>query len=412
MAIHDSDITPASISDVVSTNATKGNYFSIFHKEEAEVEQASKQDIFVVKHTDLIKMTYKNVVADQKVDYATIRDHSNKSFTSSKSVTFFNLSKNHVVYVQDSSNVVIPVMPVTNMYEFSPTGNTPYEHLVIVEKYQFGSVDAAKIGLELICKSLNDRPGLSTSPELIQMRDNLREAIMSHSRDTTYNKTSYIRLYVTRRVTMTELRNTSRLYIPNLNIIVSLDKDICKLWHPTSVEGSREKARKGSIKDKAMPEFKETFELHMDLVDNDNKISSRYVNLFGKLTRIDPKCDPMRANGLYISRAISGMDIPEAKKYYTFEELSELNIYSTEEDALTYGSPELIAEKLKHDKSINEAYHAKITSDVRIKTEAEKADVEIAKMKYETIANVIKTVAAVVSATVVIATAIAKYKSK
>ena len=413
MAIHDSDMSPSSISDVVSSNKhTKGNYFSIFNKEEVANETVAKRDIFVVKHNDLINMVYKYVAADQKVDYDTINNHSHKSYAFSKKVTYHNLSKNHILYVQDSSNVVIPVMPVSNLYEYSPTGSTPYEHVIISEEYTFGSDVAAEHGLDLIIKSLNDRPGFSTSPELLQMRDNLRAAIMAHRRDTSYNKTTQIKLYVTRRVTMNELRNSPRIYIPNLNVIVSLDENIYKIAHPTSVEGSRTKAKKGDIRDKSMPEFNETFELHMDLIDNDNKISSRYVNLFGKLVRIDPKRDPMRANGLYISQTLAGADLPETKKYYSFDELCELNIYNTEEDAVTYGSPDLIAEQLKRDKSYNEAYHAKVTSDVRIKTEAEKADVEIAKMKYETTANAIKTVAAVVSAAVVITTAIAKYKSK
>ena len=424
MAIHDLDNpgthinsgTPAmsstKVTDIVNENAhTKGNYFGIFNKQQVEHEENSKEEVFTVKHKDLINVVYKYVAADFKVDYPTIRDFTNKSFTFSKTVTYYNLSKNHILYVQDSNNCVMPVLPVTNLYEYSTNGCPPMEHIVISEEYKFGNSKAAEHALDMIIKSLNNRKGLSVSPELIQMRDNLRAAIMSHNSDTNYNKTQTVKLYVTRRVTMTELRAYGRLYIPNMNVILSLDSDIYKIAHPTSVEGSREKARKGDLRDTSMPEFNESFELHMDLIDNDSKISSRWVNVLGKLVRIDPKKDAMRASGLYVSRSLGGMDIPDCKKFYTLDELKELNLYSTEEDALTHGDPSLIAEKLKHSKSVNEAYHAKVTSETKIQQEVNKSEAEIAKMKYDTINNIVKVVGAVVSFAVICATAIAKINS-
>ena len=108
----------------------------------------------------------------------------------------------------------------------------------------------------------------------------------------------------------------------------------------------------------------------------------------------------MRANGLYITRSLGGLDVPGTKKYYTFDELPDLKIYNTEEDAITYGNPELLAERLKRDKSYNEAYHAKVTSDVKINTEKDKSEVEIAKIKYDAYSNVIKFLISVVTATV------------
>jgi hypothetical protein len=90
------------------------------------------------------------------------------------------------------------------------------------------------------------------------------------------------------------------------------------------------------------------------------------------------------------------------------DELKELNLYSTEEDAVTHGDPSLIAEKLKHSKSVNEAYHAKVTSETKIQQEVNKSEAEIAKMKYDTINNIVKVVGAVVSFAVICATDIAK----
>ena len=141
MAIHDLDNpgthinsgTPAmsstKVTDIVNENAhTKGNYFGIFNKQQVEHEENSKEEVFTVKHKDLINVVYKYVAADFKVDYPTIRDFTNKSFTFSKSVTYYNLSKNHILYVQDSNNCVMPVLPVTNLYEYSTNGCSPMEH--------------------------------------------------------------------------------------------------------------------------------------------------------------------------------------------------------------------------------------------------------------------------------------------
>ena len=90
MAIHDTDTsgthinsgTPAmsstKVTDIVNENAhTKGNYFGIFNKQQVEHEENNKEEVFTVKHKDLINVVYKYVAADFKVDYPTIRDFTN-----------------------------------------------------------------------------------------------------------------------------------------------------------------------------------------------------------------------------------------------------------------------------------------------------------------------------------------------
>ncbi len=130
--------------------------------------------------------------------------------------------------------------------------------------------------------------------------------------------------------------------------------------------------------------------LNIELVDNDDLIGIQYTNVFGEVYEIIPVKDSFRSSGFYVTRSNKHGEVDRVEEildFHTFEEMKSIyKVYSTRQEAATFGDPETqrkidlankeieladMKESLK-EKDIELAKQAKILDEIKSERELRK----------------------------------------
>ena len=117
----------------------------------------------------------------------------------------------------------------------------------------------------------------------------------------------------------------------------------------------------------------------VEIVDNDNKISSRYMYVAKRLVEIKPKVDRDRKSGVYLTSAEIdfGGDVDIVPEFYSAEDAEDAaGIYKTAEDAISGGDPEILT-RIQENRTKSELLDLKRTTDL------ERAAHDLDKLRME-----------------------------
>lgn len=152
--------------------------------------------------------------------------------------------------------------------------------------------------------------------------------------------TNFHSITIDRVVPLKKIYDHSGIYVHESDILICSPKCPVKfMQHPFSEEGMMLKRYHDVI------EKNNVSGIFVELIDNDNKISNRYMYVAKRLIEIQPRVDKSRRSGVYYTKA--GFDFtgtPEIEpEFHTYEEAeANLGLHKTEEEAITGGDPEYL----------------------------------------------------------------------
>ena len=374
------------------------NYANYLNRQ--AIEASKKEDIHIPvpvktegtsfsKHMNLINRYFKPVTL-QGSGYTAAELHS-KAQCFIKETYYVNKLENIDVYIQESNNLAFKVQSVKGRTNNDQFGNFSSNEFVIIERYKFGTREDAEECRNVMAAIANNTEHMTTNLDakalcnaltaiLAAKPTNVYAAILPNDPVYcgTYTKNSSIYVDLPRIITLEQLKECDRLYVNNLNVVLSLNPLVYEVPHPKSIEASRSNHRRETDN---VPES--NYRLLIELVDNDHHIKNKYAYILGELVKLSPVEDPSRPNGLYINETINGTRINKEKNYYTFEELEERGLYATLEEAMTNGKPELLLEKIRFEKAHAEAKYARTYSENRITDDELRQNAERLKLQNQ-----------------------------
>ncbi len=183
------------------------------------------------------------------------------------------------------------------------------------------------------------------------------------------------------------------VYCKPKDIVISLGNIYNAPPHPYAEDSIHDYLldEKISNQDLGSPAFR------IEIVDNNNQISSRFIFAFGELHEIKPKLDINRESGVYLTlmeaNSIFDRGYSVVQKKYTFEEAKEkLGLYKTREEASAAGDIQLIRkEELTRLAHANEVLKQEtIEIKANIEKETAERDRQFNKEKAELEEKIIK----------------------
>jgi hypothetical protein len=91
---------------------------------------------------------------------------------------------------------------------------------------------------------------------------------------------------------------------------------------------------------------RESSGIFVELIDNENNITNRYMYVARQLLELPARRDQTKQSGVYFTTAVHDKDgdTNMDPKFYSFEDAEEaLGLFKTKEEAMTGGNPEFIA---------------------------------------------------------------------
>lgn len=162
-----------------------------------------------------------------------------------------------------------------------------------------------------------------------------------------------------KEVPIKKIKQHAAIYIHEADLVVCDPRSMIKCLHPYSDEGMMLDQYRDFI------ERKKISGLFVELIDNDNKITTRYMYVAKKLVVVPTKVDKTKKSGVYFTKA--GFDVMDEieiePEYYSFEDAEqELGLHRTAEAAQSGGDPGLLL-KIEEDKIRREFLELKTKTD-------------------------------------------------
>ena len=204
--------------------------------------------------------------------------------------------------------------------------------LTIRTCYHFNGKDMIVSTINHLSEIMKDRK--VNNPDMDIIHNTLLEA---------YNKANGVinfqSVTIDRFVPYKKICQHTGIYVHEADLLICNPKRLKYMQHPHSEEGMLiESYQRITEKNNISGVF-------IELIDNDNKISTRYMYLAKRLIEISPRVDKSRRSGVYYTT--TGFDFtgePEIQpEFHTFEEAEqELGLHKTEEEAKSGGDPETL----------------------------------------------------------------------
>lgn len=143
-----------------------------------------------------------------------------------------------------------------------------------------------------------------------------------------------------KEVSVKTLRNHSALYVHEADIMLCDTRSTMKHPHPYSEEGMLHGDYRGLVEERNVTG------VFLELIDNENNLSTRYVYAAKHLIEVPAKQDKSKKSGLYFTLADQDRfgEVHIDPQYMTFEEAEEqVGLFKTREEALTGGNPEVLS---------------------------------------------------------------------
>lgn len=267
--------------------------------------------------------------------------------TDLKVTQFYINNTNRRIRVINRSNYVHTVVPSGG---FS-------DNFIVRQIYKFNGSTTIVSAINSL-NDIIDRSKVKLT-ELEILRDALTEAYRnSHGSPLcTYDVT------IDKTISGKRIRSTQSVYITEADLLIQDETFPGGIVHPFSEQGIHEQGISDFVSGK------KTSGVLLELIDNENKINTRYIYVAKKVMSIPTHKDSQRASGVYCTRIDHDhFDTEFVTEYFTYEEAEvELGIFRTEEDAISGGDPELLAR-------IAEDTIRKELAEMKARTEREKLE--------------------------------------
>lgn len=177
------------------------------------------------------------------------------------------------------------------------------------------------------------------------------------------------------------------LYLPNLDVQVSILSDEQTPPHPFSTRGRRDRATAAMTGEKDASGF----HYRIKIIDPHNSFGPRFININGQVYRIPttvPDPDGILHDGVWVLSSVAAVGDVEQRvkdaRYYSFEEAEKaLGLYRTKVEAETLGNPEDIYRREQQEFSHRLKMEEAELRNKRTLLDNERVDLERRRMEEE-----------------------------
>lgn len=250
-----------------------------------------------------------------------------KTYTLADKVYYANMSKEGSIYIRKRNSNVYSISPIMNIHSFSKDEIAPPEQLLIIEECTFGDSKAALDTLHLMDLSRSEVDDDVYMKDREFICNDLRQVVKTLSTRTpaTYNHDSPVTLRFTRYIPLRDIREKGIIHSVNLDVTISLDRRMCLDPFPGRVTDI-DKVAEGN-----------GYKLSVEIVDNDDLVSNKYMKGIKGVIRIPITKNPILPNTLRIEESIDNEVVNTIISDLSIESLNNHNIFSSVEEANVSG---------------------------------------------------------------------------
>lgn len=173
---------------------------------------------------------------------------------------------------------------------------------------------------------------------------------------------------IDRYIDSTAFNNHNNVYLTDVDLLLQKGMYDPNIVHPFSTDGAILNKYKHQLSDQLVSG------VFVELIDNDNSITNRYIYLAKQLFSVPTKKDKSRKDGVYFTNVNHNAlgDLTIDPQHYSFEDAEQkVGLYRTQEEALTHGNPEFAC-KAEWEQKQKELLEAKrelelLRNDLKIK---------------------------------------------
>lgn len=243
-----------------------------------------------------------------------------------KSITFQNKTDETIITL-DRNNIPVVYKPNPNRYKSEQV-------FIIKTSYQF-------LGRDMTLETLLRLHEFGKRFKIQDENHTLLYNIIQQSYDANPNGSVH-HIVVERQITLDDLKRYKAIYEEGTDVMLFNAEGWLSTPHPYSAEG-----RSMANHDQYV-EGKKISGCLIEVVDNDNKVGNRYVYCAKQLIKLKPIVDKTRQSGVYYTQfQNSDHEADQVDPHFMdFDSAEEqLGMFKTEEEAITGGSPDLLAKK-------------------------------------------------------------------
>lgn len=248
---------------------------------------------------------------------------------------FYGFRKSQI-YINNSS-LNIYVTHRNNLVVNTPRqldSNFPKGDIVIRTIYDFTTTSTIKDVLKCVQDITSQHTLKSTDLKIIEDR-----LLRSLSRSPFAAKETIV---LDRVIPVKAIVEKSMIYLHDDDLLLSTKETACQVLHPFSSEAGLDPETVDYVTNHGLTGF------FIELIDNENQSSTRYMFTGRRLLEVNPKRDPNRKSGVYYHHTthhpLTGSDIKQG--FCTLEEsLEDVGLYKTRDEAMTGGDPDIISKK-------------------------------------------------------------------
>lgn len=284
-------------------------------------------------------------------------------------------------YINNSDIDVIIILR-NNIPIRSIAGSSGYKkanEIIIRNVYSFQNINIINDTLNNLSQTMKTYAG--DSKELSEIRDILLNK--SATASGLHRFSGSCDITIDRTVRIPELVSKETVYIPESDIVLCAKSLNVACPHPFSNEGSTLASYSSLIN-----QIRTSASVNIDIVDNENNISKRYLYVAKKVIELETLKDPTRTSGIYVTNVAHGLGrqpIVNTKFHELENAQSELGIFPTIEEAETGGDPNKIqaakVAELQKELEISK-YHREL-SILENKTKLDAANNELENFKAQ-----------------------------
>lgn len=237
---------------------------------------------------------------------------------------------NYPLTVIMRNNIKIPIVSKL----FKP--NHPIElnnHIIIRETYEFNSNLWGDL-YTFVCNLKQENLNMELHT--------LRQLFLKHATDKTV---TIINLIIDKKIHASVLKKNINTYISDLDLVISAETVFESPDHPFSEQQLREENFTGIV-DKFNSDYGGINGLFVgiEIISNDDLISTRYINIGGVIHEITPTKSIIRKDGIYVNTLNSLTNVLQLSSYQL--DNNDFVLYKTIEEAETHNHSD-IKDKLK-----------------------------------------------------------------
>lgn len=233
------------------------------------------------------------------------------------------------LYIKNQGNIIYTVTPLSN--KALTKHHSPHVEIRVTSGI-IGSQDVKALN-NLMHKM--DREGVNYGNDARLQFDRLRNLVEAEPFVSRQNTVGMVRSFY---VDESEILRAGYVYIQECDLLISFNEDVILEHHPQSNEA-------WSTADiRSKKEVQGAHGTVVRIVDNDNLRDAYYYHSAKRIIEVKPVRDTTKDSGVYFCelKCINGRTFLD-ETFMTFQEAEvELGLYCTQEEARTYGDPELL----------------------------------------------------------------------